>query len=284
MKRLYLFFILITSISSCNIDNKTNKSILSEWIGKNFIFPPNVQFVNNISQKEETLNLNKKFKLVTYIDSIGCIACKLKMHLWKDLIKEFENVSQNNISFVFIINSKDNKEINYILEESEFEYPVCFDKNDLFNKTNNFPKNIELQTFLLDKDNNVILVGNPLFSISIKNLYLRQISEKEHLLKNHNNKDTIITEIELGKFELTKKRNVTVHIHNNDNNPIVISNIKTTCKCTNYSYDRKPINKGDSTKIKITIEPISKGFFHESVTIKCSNKKTIKYMLKGNVY
>ena len=124
MKHLYLYIILIFSICSCNIENKTNKSILPKLIGKNIIFPSNIQFVNHKSQKKETLNLKKKFKLVTYIDSIGCIACKLKMHLWKDLINEFSNVSQNNISFVFIINSNNYKEINYILEESEFDYPV----------------------------------------------------------------------------------------------------------------------------------------------------------------
>ena len=140
MKHLYLYIILIFSICSCNIENKTNKSILPKLIGKNIIFPSNIQFVNHKSQKKETLNLKKKFKLVTYIDSIGCIACKLKMHLWKDLINEFSNVSQNNISFVFIINSNNYKEINYILEESEFDLTkmTYSTRRIIFQKTLNY--------------------------------------------------------------------------------------------------------------------------------------------------
>ena len=63
MKHLYLYIILIFSICSCNIENKTNKSILPKLIGKNIIFPSNIQFVNHKSQKKETLNLKKKFKL-----------------------------------------------------------------------------------------------------------------------------------------------------------------------------------------------------------------------------
>ena len=60
MKHLYLYIILIFSICSCNIENKTNKSILPKLIGKNIIFPSNIQFINHKSQKKETLNLKKK--------------------------------------------------------------------------------------------------------------------------------------------------------------------------------------------------------------------------------
>lgn len=126
MKHLYLFITLTILICSCKSENETNENTISEWIGKNVIFPSDIQSSNYNSLKENKINLDKEFKVLTYIDSIGCIACKLKMHLWKDLIKEFEDVTKDNISFIFIINSNNYKEINYILKESDFKYPVHF--------------------------------------------------------------------------------------------------------------------------------------------------------------
>ena len=46
-----------------------------------------------------------------------------------------------------------------------------------FNNLNNFPKERELQTFLLSKDNMVIAVGNPHYTRAIKDIYLKRITQ-----------------------------------------------------------------------------------------------------------
>mgnify|MGYP000925728807 FL=1 len=46
------------------------------------------------------------------------------------------------------------------------------------NTLNKFPKNPQYQTFLLDKDNKILLIGSPIGNHHIWNLY-KQIIKKE---------------------------------------------------------------------------------------------------------
>jgi len=52
-------------------------------------------------------------------------------------------------------------------------YPVCFDEKDDFNRLNHFPGEMTFQTFLLDKDNKVVAIGNPVHNPKLKELYLK---------------------------------------------------------------------------------------------------------------
>ena len=64
------------------------------------------------------------------------------------------------------------------MEQAGFNYPVCLDfENDLF-MLNKFPNHIMLQTFLLNKDNRVIVSGNPIHNLEIWDLYLDIICNK----------------------------------------------------------------------------------------------------------
>ena len=45
--------------------------------------------------------------------------------------------------------------------------PVCIDIDDQLNKLNKFPADITFQTFLLDKDNKVAVLGNPVHCHSL---------------------------------------------------------------------------------------------------------------------
>ena len=48
--------------------------------------------------------------------------------------------------------------------------------NVFINKINNFPEQIEYQTFLLNQDNRVLIIGNPIKNEKLWNLYLRTIN------------------------------------------------------------------------------------------------------------
>lgn len=65
--------------------------------------------------------------------------------------------------------------MGYILKRDHFTYPVCMDVNDSMNKLNHFPPDNMFQTFLLDKDNKVIAIGNPVYNSKVKELYMNII-------------------------------------------------------------------------------------------------------------
>ena len=67
------------------------------------------------------------------------------------------------------------KEHRSLTRRDNFTYPICFDEMDDFNKLNRFPSDMTFQTFLLDKENRVIDIGNPVHNLNIWKLYMNTI-------------------------------------------------------------------------------------------------------------
>ena len=59
-------------------------------------------------------------------------------------------------------------------------HPVAVDRNNTFGLLNNLPKKVEYHTFLLDSDNRVLAIGNPVLNPKIKELYKRIILNDEN--------------------------------------------------------------------------------------------------------
>lgn len=72
-------------------------------------------------------------------------------------------------------------------QKNKFEHPIFYDTLNKMEKLNHFPKNNTFRTFLLDKNNHVILVGNPIGNKTLWNLYkqiiTREIKENENSYK-----------------------------------------------------------------------------------------------------
>ncbi|MDR3266230.1 MAG: hypothetical protein LBT24_01490, partial [Tannerella sp.] len=83
--------------------------------------------------------------------------------------------------FIFVIQPKHggDKEIKQLLKQNGFIYPVFIDIDNKIFALNNFPKEQEYQCFLLDKDNKVVMVGNPVLNPAIWKLYKKIILNSE---------------------------------------------------------------------------------------------------------
>lgn len=114
---------------------------------------------------EKTVDSMRCLKYVIYNDSLDCTSCALnKMYLWNDFI-EYAKPYNGRLKYYFIFSPsrKDCKNVELILKEDNLDYPILLDTLNEFVKLNpHLPKNRVLHTFLLDEDNRVILVGNPL--------------------------------------------------------------------------------------------------------------------------
>ena len=114
--------------------------------------------------------LDHKYKILTYIDTTGCTACRLKLFDWKLFIKELNTFSED-IAFLFVIHSKNYQEFEDIQKANKFIYPVFYDYNANLKNINNFPNDPNFQTFLLDQNNKVLIIGNPVTNNNIRQLY-----------------------------------------------------------------------------------------------------------------
>lgn len=178
-----LYVILLAIIiftSGCKkMKHKTEvKKRVTEWVGKEIRYPENLQC--NFSGKDTisaycTDLLRAKYKILLYVDSTGCTSCKLQLSEWNDLINEMRNLPKDRLSFLFFFYPKEKLELQYLLKKDRFYYPVFIDTKDRINQLNKFPNQASYQCLLLDKDNKVLMLGNPVQNPKIWELYKRQI-------------------------------------------------------------------------------------------------------------
>ena len=261
--------------------------MVNEWQGKEIKFPDNLIFTCYLTDTTDFQIPQSEYKVLVYVDSIGCTSCKLQLHKWKELIEYTDSVTQGKIPFLFFFHPKDYKEIRYLLKRDGFDRPTCIDMDDRLNKLNKFPADMTFQTFLLEKDNKVAILGNPVHNIAVKELYLKQITGKDNPNKNipRTTAESIETEINFGTFEISEIKETIIEVKNTGDNPLVIVDVSTTCGCTAATYDKQPAKPGESLRVGIKMTPKDTGFFDEVITVKYNsmNNQPVKVKIKGNV-
>ena len=290
MKTVLLYILLITAFFSCDNEQKEKEKqilqLVNEWQGKQIVFPENTVFTRYLTDTTNYQIPQSEYKVLIYVDSIGCTSCKLQLHKWKELIEYTDSVTQNKVPFLFFFHPKDAKEIRYLLKRDGFDRPICIDLDDRLNKLNKFPADMTFQTFLLDKNNKVSVLGNPVHNTAVKDLYLKQITGKD--TPNKNIPKTIAeasqTDIDFGTFDKSETKETTIEVKNTGNSPLVIVDVSTTCGCTAATYDKHPAKPGESLQVKIKMTPKDTGFFDEVVTVRYNsiNNQPAKVKIKGN--
>ncbi len=121
------------------------------------------------------------FKLVVYSDTVACSSCGLKtMYLWDGLIHDLESYGKSvSLCFIFMPLQKDLEEFYFTMRTMAPLLPVHVDTAGIFIRENpHIPREAVYHTFLLDKDNRVVLVGNPSRSEKIKEMFWQIVEEK----------------------------------------------------------------------------------------------------------
>ena len=179
MKHTIPLLLLLLALTTCQ-DKQTGevRRLVSEWQGKEILFPREITFTRFVSDTVDFTLPESRYKVLIYVDSIGCTSCKLQLPRWKEFITIVDSMTRKEVPFLFFFQSNDKKEIRYLLKRDNFDRPVCLDLSDRLNRLNHFPKDSRFQTFLLDKDNKVVLMGNPIHNPQIKELYLNEINGK----------------------------------------------------------------------------------------------------------
>ena len=258
--------------------------LVSEWNGKEIKFPSRSVFT---IQGKDTVDFefdNADYKVVTYIDSVGCTSCKLQLPRWKELVTEVDSLTNGRVPFLFYFHPKDMKELRYLTRRDDFKHPVSFDENDEFNSLNHFPVDMTFQTFLLDKANTVVAIGNPVHNPRIKELYLEIITGKSEAKP----KQVVTTvsvdqaEKDFGKFPYSQKQEYTFLLTNTGNSVLVVQDVITSCGCTKAEYRKEPVRPGGTLEVKVVYEADAAGYFDKVVTIYCNAENSpISLRIKG---
>ena len=117
------------------------------------------------------------YKVIVYTDSAECASCSLQsLYDYKEQINKFCDVYKNKIGFCFIFSPKqgDIKKVKQKVLRSNFDLPIFIDSTNIFGRQNpSIPCNKMYHTFIIDKNKNIVLVGNPIVNEKIAKLMER---------------------------------------------------------------------------------------------------------------
>ena len=102
MYRVCYIIVVLFFFSCTNVKKRRMLNLLEKWDGREIIYSPDMKFT---IQGCDTLNLDftqYQYKIVTYVDSIGCVSCKLNLQAWVDFISEIDSTYLNDICFQFV--------------------------------------------------------------------------------------------------------------------------------------------------------------------------------------
>lgn len=289
MYRVCYIIVVLFFFSCTNVKKRRMLNLLEKWDGREIIYSPDMKFT---IQGCDTLNLDftqYQYKIVTYVDSIGCVSCKLNLQAWVDFISEIDSTYLNDICFQFVFQPYRVNELLLLLKQNKFMLPVCIDRHNQFGKLNNFPKEVEFHTFLLNKQNKVIAIGNPTFSQKMRNFYLKIIqgggmkSDVDESCITKTDIQVKETVLSLGQFNWQEEQNGVFTIQNIGKRSLVVNNIITSCGCITVEYVKKPVQPDESLSIKVKYKADRPEYFNKTVMVYCNAESApIELKIRGN--
>lgn len=273
-----LALLMLILLPSCKqTQSEKLEKLLREWTGKEIVFPNNPSFTIYGEQEADFKIPTDGYKVVHYLDSIGCISCKLNLEKWKEYIAYMDSATNGTLPCVFFFHAKEKREVKISLKEDNFDYPVCMDTANEFYQLNRFPMYPILQTFLLDKDNRIVAMGDPVTNPKIKELYLNLINgkqSKQELEATQTTAEISTSTIRFGSFHWEEKQDTVVTLRNTGKKLLVIHDIVTSCGCTVADYDKRPVMPEKSIEVKISFKADRPEQFNKTVGIYCNTTES----------
>lgn len=171
-----VFFLMLSLlIYGCT---KTLNYQVKKFIGKTIVLDK--AMLKEIPGKQENINTitDSLCKIIIYIDSTECSACKISnLNKYNDIYYSALKTKRYIPIMIFSPSSKKVFEVINLLKYSDFHHSIYIDSHHHFSNNNSIPIDKRLHTFLVNKDNKVILLGDPTNNVALWNLYVKTINE-----------------------------------------------------------------------------------------------------------
>lgn len=223
------------------------------WNNREIIFPTDLHFFI-ANEPIDLLQGCFSYSIVNYIDSGGCKSCKLKLEEWNKLIQEFKSVCDDEFEVLTVVHTSDSDydELDFILARTEYTHPVAVDEHDSFNTLNRLPKDEQYHTFLLDIDNRVLAVGNPVDNPKIKERYIRILSGDSVSEATGQSDAGLTISKSLGVVHPGDTVAAVFRIANSDTLTYTVQTIVPSCHCISADASGKIISPGSELTLTLT--------------------------------
>ncbi|MFR4305584.1 MAG: DUF1573 domain-containing protein [Bacteroides thetaiotaomicron] len=288
--RITSLIIIAILLISCK-ESKQDKiaRLVDEWNGKIIRFPDNMCLTSYAKDTVVMKYVRDRypFTILNYVDTIGCMSCKLQLPRWKDMLEEIDSVYPNRVSCLMVFYPKGKRRFIKHLRDNHFDRFVYIDEMDSLNRMNNFLHEEHFCTFLLDKNDKIVAIGNPILNYNVKKMYLNIISGKTLLSSVGKQSLTIASiskeKIDLGTFSWNDTQEVEIQISNVGENALVVNDVATSCGCILVEYSKEPIQPNKTLSMKIKYKADRPEYFDKTIIISCNVKDTpLQLRISGN--
>ncbi len=176
LNMLTLFAYSLLLFLSCGNSDSDIATEAKKLYGKKIKFPETYTSFSVANEKGSIdEELVKQLKIVTYLDQNACTECALSILKQWELF--LQDITEYNVGFIPVIYPQDQAELGNALEMLLIEFPLLYDTHDTFLKDNKIEKVHPInQTYLLDAKNKAIVVGEPIYSKALWEVYMETIS------------------------------------------------------------------------------------------------------------
>lgn len=277
MTRLVNLILIAILLLSCK-ESEQNRiaRFVNEWNGRIIQFPDSICLTSYMSDTVMTKYTREQssYTILNYVDTIGCVSCRLQLPRWKVMMEELDSLYPNRVNCLMVFNPKGKRKLIKHLRNNQFNYFVYIDEKDTLNKMNDFLNEENFTTFLLDKKDKIIAIGNPVLKPKIRDLYFNIISGKTVVSSVDEEALTVLyfdkKNIDLGDFSWNKEREAEFVISNVGKLPLVIKDVITSCGCTKVDYTKKPILQSENVILKIKYKAEQPEHFNKTITVYCN--------------
>lgn len=277
--------VLTLGITACHNNNRaTIAHTVEQWQGRTVQMPQGAVFT---VQTRDTVSIDMyapSHKVLVYVDSTGCTSCRLQLHEWKKFIAEVDSATGGHVPFLFFLSPKSVKEARFITRRDDFTYPICVDMQNRLDSLNHFPKEEMFHTFLLDGENRVAVIGNPIHNRAVRELYMKTLTGRDTPKSTNTSVEVPVHSLELGTLAVSEEKTVSFTLRNVGERPLIIYDVVTSCGCTAAKFEKAPIKPGNETEITVTYTADEAGVFNKSITVYANTGDSpIKLRIKGEV-
>ena len=276
--------LIITAFSlfiSCSTGRADYESALLEWTGKEIVIPDSLPLVGGGWYVNEPAN----FTIVAYYDSEGCTGCRMKLPFWKEFMDRVDSVSvSKRVRFMLIAATDDEKELEYLMKRDGFTRDVIVDSISSFSKANVLPDDPHLQAFLLDGENRVVLIGNPIDMRSIGKVYLNSVKGGDGSGQEEKSEDIEEHSHSFGKVRKGETVAHTFYLTNQTADTLRVKDIVSSCDCTVGEISSRVIPPSMRYEMTVRFSDTIPGEFFRVVRLNFEdNHREVEFDLTGEI-
>ena len=141
MTRLVSLILIAILLLSCKESEQDRIArFVNEWNGRIIQFPDSICLTSYTSDTVMTKYTREQssYTILNYVDTIGCISCRLQLPRWKVMMEELDSLYPNRVNCLMVFNPKGKRKLIKHLRNNQFNYFVYIDEKDTLNIMNKF--------------------------------------------------------------------------------------------------------------------------------------------------